>query len=177
MKPEAIIEVLLFASGDPLEFDELVRASGLTAVEVNKALESLAEKYGEESGIRLLRFGSKLQLSTAPGAAQYVEDLLYPIQKKSLSKAALEVLSIIAYKQPITRSEIEVIRGVQCDKTVINLQNMGLIKEVGRKSSLGRPILYGVTDEFLAQFGLSSIDDLPKRDIKALTPEDNQINL
>lgn len=102
-----------------------------------------------------------------------LEDLLNPVQKKSLSQASLEVLSIIAYKQPITRAEIEEIRGVKCDYSVMWLLQKGLIQEMGRKETLGRPMLFGTTDLFLRHFGLSSLNELPRNEeeLNALEPD------
>ncbi|MEG0767321.1 MAG: SMC-Scp complex subunit ScpB, partial [Clostridia bacterium] len=102
-----------------------------------------------------------------PDYALYVEKLLQPVQKQSLSQAVLETLAIVAYKQPVTRAEMELIRGVKCDYSVQALQNRGLIQEVGRKETLGRPILYGTTDAFLRHFGITSLEQLPKLDFQA----------
>ena len=113
-------------------------------------------------GICLKRFGSHIQLSTRPDYAPQIEKLLQPIQKQSLSQAALETLAVVAYKQPVTRLDIEAVRGVKCDYSVQSLMNKGLIEEVGRKETLGRPILYGTTDAFLSHFGLTSLEDLPQ---------------
>lgn len=97
-----------------------------------------------------------------PTTRPQIEKLLQPIQKQSLSQAALETLAVVAYKQPVTRLDIEAVRGVKCDYSVQSLMNKGLIEEVGRKETLGRPILYGTTDAFLSHFGLTSLEDLPQ---------------
>lgn len=173
MTLEAKLEALLFASGDPVEVDDLIRVLESTALEVGQAVDRLKEKYNSESGVRLLQFGTHLQFATNPEAAGMIEDLLYPVQKKIFSRAALEILSIVAYKQPVTRGEIEDIRGVQCSMTVTNLINLGMIEEVGRKDTLGRPALFGTTDQFLRKFGLESLDDLPARDLSLLLPQED----
>lgn len=100
--------------------------------------------------------------------AKYVEKLLQPVQKQSLSQAVMETLAVIAYRQPVTKAEIELIRGVKCDYSVQMLVSRGLIEEVGRKEALGRPILYGTTDAFLRHFCLTSLADLPEIDFSAL---------
>ena len=109
-----------------------------------------------------------MQLATRPDYAPYVEKLLQPVQKQSLSQAVMETLAVIAYRQPVTKGEIEQIRGVKCDYSVQSLVSKGLVEEVGRKEALGRPILYGTTDAFLRHFCISSLADLPEIDFSAL---------
>ncbi|MEI3406392.1 MAG: SMC-Scp complex subunit ScpB [Christensenellales bacterium] len=120
--------------------------------------------------MRLLRFGQHVQLATRPDYAKYVEKLLQPVQKQSLSQAVMETLAVIAYRQPVTKAEIELIRGVKCDYSVQTLVTRGLIAEVGRKDALGRPILYGTTDAFLRHFCLNSLADLPEIDFSWRLP-------
>ena len=115
-----------------------------------------------------MRFGAHVQLATRPDYAPYVEKLLQPVQKQTLSQAVMETLAVIAYRQPVTKAEIEQVRGVKCDYSVQSLVAKGLIEEVGRKEALGRPILYGTTDAFLRHFCLSSLADLPQIDFSAL---------
>ncbi len=167
MKPTEIasaIETLLFMVGEPLDVEDMKKVIGVTEMEFWQGSEILEKKYGDESGILIKKFGTKMQFCTNPKNAQYIEDLLNPIQKKSLSQAALEVLSIIAYRQPVTRGEIEIIRGVKCDYSVMSLKQKGLIQEVGHKDVIGRPVLFGTTDLFLRHFGLNSLDDLPEQE-------------
>ncbi len=159
-----IIETLLFIVGEPLDIADIKKVTQADEGEMFAALLKLEEKYSGESGILLKKFGTKIQLCTNPQNAQYVEDLLNPVQKKSLSQAALEVLSIIAYRQPVTRGEIEQIRGVKCDYSVMSLRQKGLIEEVGHKDAIGRPVLFGTTDLFLRHFGLSTLEDLPAQE-------------
>ena len=109
----------------------------------------------------LKRFGDKVQLATRPLYAGDVLRLLQPVQQQSLSQAAMETLAVVAYKQPVTRAEVEQIRGVKCDYSLQSLMNKGLIRETGRKGTIGRPILFGTTDEFLSHFGLEGLDNLP----------------
>lgn len=158
-----IIEAILFVSGEPVQLGAVARALEVTELEVSAAADELASDYDyNRRGICLKRFGSHIQLSTRPDYAPQIEKLLQPIQKQSLSQAALETLVVVAYKQPVTRLDIEAVRGVKCDYSVQSLMNKGLIEEVGRKETLGRPILYGTTDAFLSHFGLTSLEDLPQ---------------
>ena len=158
-----IIEAILFVSGEPVQLGAIARALEVTELEVSAAADELASDYDyNRRGICLKRFGSHIQLSTRPDYAPQIEKLLQPIQKQSLSQAALETLAVVAYKQPVTRLDIEAVRGVKCDYSVQSLMNTGLIEEVGRKETLGRPILYGTTDAFLSHFGLTSLEDLPQ---------------
>ena len=158
-----IIEAILFVSGEPVQLGAVARALEVTELEVSAAADELASDYDyNRRGICLKRFGSHIQLSTRPDYAPQIEKLLQPIQKQSLSQAALETLAVGAYKQPVTRLDIEAVRGVKCDYSVQSLMNKGLIEEVGRKETLGRPILYGTTDAFLSHFGLTSLEDLPQ---------------
>lgn len=158
-----IIEAILFVSGEPVQLGAVARALEVTELEVSAAADELASDYDyNRRGICLKRFGSHIQLSTRPDYAPQIEKLLQPIQKQSLSQAALETLAVVAYKQPVTRLDIEAVRGVKCDYSVQSLMNKGLIEEVGRKETLGRPTLYGTTDAFLSHFGLTSLEDLPQ---------------
>lgn len=157
-----VIEAILFVAGEPVNVREIQRALEVTEDETRQAIDALESDYSyHRRGITLKRFGQHIQLSTRAEYAPYVERLLQPIQKQSLSQSALETLAVVAYKQPVTRLEIEAVRGVKCDYSVQSLVNKGLIEEVGRKEALGRPILYGTTDKFLSHFGLSSLDQLP----------------
>ena len=157
-----VIEAILFVAGEPVNVKEIQRALDVTEDETRQAIDALDSDYSyHRRGITLKRFGQHIQLSTRAEYAPYVERLLQPIQKQSLSQSALETLAVVAYKQPVTRLEIEAVRGVKCDYSVQSLVNKGLIEEVGRKETLGRPILYGTTDKFLSHFGLSSLEQLP----------------
>jgi segregation and condensation protein B len=150
-------------TGDAVEKSEIRRALDISDAELEETLDALESGYDfDRRGLRLLRFGAHVQLATRPDYAPYVEKLLQPVQKQSLSQSAMETLAVVAYRQPVTKMEIEAIRGVKCDYSVQSLVNRGLIEEVGRKETLGRPILYGTTDEFLSHFGLQTLEDLPR---------------
>ena len=164
-----IVEAILFVTGNAVEKKEICRALDMTDAELEETLDALESGYDfDRRGLRLLRFGAHVQLATRPDYAPYVEKLLQPVQKQSLSQAVMETLAVIAYRQPVTKAEIEQIRGVKCDYSVQSLTVKGLIEEVGRKETLGRPILYGTTDTCLRHFCISSVAELPQIDFSAL---------
>ncbi|MDD3411633.1 MAG: SMC-Scp complex subunit ScpB, partial [Eubacteriales bacterium] len=155
-------EAILFVSGDSVPVPEVARALGLTELETMHAVEELQHRYESENhGITLKRYGDHLKLETRAEYAPYVERLLQPVQKQSLSQAAMETLAVVAYRQPVTKAEVEMVRGVKCDYSMQSLLAKGLVKEVGRKDALGRPILYATTDDFLEHFGISDVRELP----------------
>ena len=159
-----IVEALLFASGNAIPEKELIeKVNGLTRNALVAIKKDLAAKYSKEnSGIVFLEFNEKLQLSTNPKYGDALADILTPLKEKELTKTLLEVLSTIAYKQPITKAELEDMRGgVSSDYAIIALTKAHLIEVVGVKDTIGRPQLYGTTDEFLKKFELKSLDDLP----------------
>lgn len=169
----AVIEAILFVSGDPVRVEDLAHAMNLTASEMSEALDALADHLSlENRGIQLNRNGESVFLSIRPALAPQVEAFLQPLQKRPLSQAVLETLSIIAYRQPCTRGDIEAIRGVKCDYSVQSLLNKGFIEECGQRETLGRPTLYRTTDAFLQHFGIESLDELPSVD---LNPPEGEI--
>lgn len=158
---ENIIESILFVSGDAIDISEMASLLDVKPKEIKDAVEVLKTKYNAESGIKLNEFNNKLQFSTNSNYSDQVALVLNPIRQRNLSKATLETAAIIAYKQPITRLEIEEIRGVSSDYAINILMEHNLIQIVGRKDSVGKPTLFGTTDEFLKRFNISSINDLP----------------
>ena len=158
---ENIIESILFVSGDAIDINEMASLLDVKPKEIKDAVEMLKTKYNAESGIKLNEFNNKLQFSTNSNYSDQVALVLNPIRQRNLSKATLETAAIIAYKQPITRLEIEEIRGVSSDYAINILMEHNLIQIVGRKDSVGKPTLFGTTDEFLKRFNISSINDLP----------------
>ena len=158
----AAIEALLFAAGGAVEIEDLKTALEVEDKELKTALDELMEKYNaEDRGIRLIILDGKYQLCTKN---EYYEELIKLVntpKKHSLTDVLLETLSIVAYKQPVTRQEIEKIRGVSSQHAVNRLMEYHLIEEVGRLDAPGHPILFGTTDDFLRCFGISSIEDLP----------------
>ncbi len=156
-----IIEGVLFVSGEGVEIDEFKSRFDMNDREFNKCLDILKEKYNEDSGINIIQYKTKVQLCSNPQIADNIAEILNPIRERSLTKAALETVAIIAYKQPITRMEIEGIRGVNCDYAIQLLQANNLIEVVGRKDAVGKPLLFGTTENFLKRFELKSIESLP----------------
>ena len=156
------IEAILFVAGEAVPVKELARALQTGEKEVREAIDSLKDEYDyEQRGFLLKRFGDHVQLATRPLYSGDVVRLLQPVQQQSLSQAAMETLAVVAYKQPVTRAEVEQIRGVKCDYSLQSLMLKGLIREAGRKDTIGRPILFCTTDEFLSHFGLEDLNGLP----------------
>lgn len=156
------IEAILYVAGEAVPIKELARALNIGMDELNHELDRMKDVYDfEQRGFMIKRFGNQVQLGTRALYAQDVIRLLQPVQQQSLSQAAMETLAVIAYKQPVTRAEIEAVRGVKCDYSLQSLTNKGLITEVGRKDTIGRPILFGTTDAFLSHFGIRNLEDLP----------------
>lgn len=160
-KSRAALECLLFVSGQPVSPDTLARVLKVSEGEVEKLIRELQGLYEREGhGLQIRKVAGGYQMCTRPEYAPYIEDFLKP-ELPSLSRAALETLAIIAYRQPITKAEIERLRGVKVDGVLATLLDRGLVKEVGRKDTPGRPILYGTTSLFLEHFGLESLKELP----------------
>ena len=156
------IESLLFVSGGPLERVELRKLLDIDEVNLAQGLQKLErdlERHGR--GIRLQRLGEQVQLVTAPQNARYVAALLGLPMSAKLTSAALETLAVISYRQPVTRAQIEAIRGVNSDRSLASLIQHGLVAEVGRAQTVGRPSLFATTPEFLQQFGLTKLEELP----------------
>lgn len=154
------LEALLFVSDGPVGVDVLAMTVQGTEGQVEQALEILEARLDERGAIRLTKIAGGYQLSTKPEHAELVVNFLKP-QRQKLSRSLMEVLAIVAYRQPITVTDIEIVRGVQSDYSVKALQERRLIAEVGRKVAPGRPVLYGTTDQFLHQFKLMDLSQLP----------------
>jgi segregation and condensation protein B len=162
-KETALIEAILYLEADPLDEAALSRISGLGRPAVERALEALGERYGhEDSGVALSRIGGGVMISPKKEYWDNLKDRYGKKNESRLSRAALETLAIIAYSQPVTRSEIEAIRGVQADNMIRLLLEKQLIREAGKKDIPGKPAQFGTTREFLKFFRLESIADLPK---------------
>ncbi len=155
-----ILEAILFVAGEPVAVADLAQALEVSEMEIMHAVEAL-ERECERRGVTVHRYGDHLRMETRPEYATYVERLLQPVQRQTLSQTAMETLAVIAYRQPVTKGEVEQVRGVKCDYSVQSLLHKGLIREAGRKEALGRPILYATTDRFLEHFGISDIRELP----------------
>ena len=155
------IEAVLFVSGKEIEESFIREKLNANEKEFDKAVEELMAKYSGDAGIHLLRFNKKLQFATNPAYSGEVEAVLNPIKEKELTNAMLETLAIIAYKQPVTRLEVEEVRAVDCSYSVQNLVRLGLVEVVGRKETIGKPLLFATTDDFLKRFSISNVTDLP----------------
>lgn len=159
---KSIIEGLLFTFGDPLSSKDISDILEVSKVEVEKILEDMIDEFNyDRRGVQILKTNYTYQLGTRPEHFEWIKKLATPKDNRMLSNAALETLSIIAYKQPIIKGEVEAIRGVKCDKAISTLIEKNLIKEAGRLEKTGRPRLYATTDEFLKAFGLVSLEELP----------------
>lgn len=156
-----IIEGVLFVSGEGVSIDEFKTRFEMNDREFNKCLDILKEKYNKDSGINVITYKNKVQLCSNPEIVDNISEILNPIRERSLTKAAMETVAIVAYKQPVTRIDIENIRGVNCDYAIQLLQANNLIEVVGRKDTVGKPVLFGTTENFLKRFELNSIEDLP----------------
>jgi segregation and condensation protein B len=163
----AAIECMLFVSDGPIATETIANYLNIDTDEVQKALEELEIKYEQSSGLQIARIAGGYQVCTKPEYSPYCELIIQPSQKK-LSKAALETLAVIAYRQPCTVPEVEAVRGVDVGGLVRNLAERGLIKEAGKKQVPGRPTIYITTPEFLEYFGLDNIAELPEIEMLAV---------
>lgn len=160
----ARLEALLFVAPEPVSTSQLATVLQITPSEIEGGLNELTQQLTER-GIKLQRFRGKYQLTTTPEAAEIIETFLGLEATSKLSKAALEALAIVAYQQPVTRPQIDAVRGVNSDGVLKSLLNKGLIEEAGRAEGPGRPILYHTTTDFLQHFGLNNLDELPKLEL------------
>ena len=168
----AAIESLLFVSGRPLEYAELRKLLDVDEEGLTSSLEMLNDQLESQGrGIRLQRLGEQVQLVTAPENARYIAALLDLPMTARLTTAAMETLAVISYRQPITRAQIEAIRGVNSDRAVASLVQHGLVVEIGRAQTIGRPALFATTPEFLQQFGLTSLEQLPRTESESQSTE------
>ena len=156
-----VVRAVLFVAGDGVEKQYLADKLDVSLKDLEKAVCELENECSGENGLHLIRFKNKIQLATNPNFASYISDVLSPIREKSLTRAALETLAIIAYKQPVTKLDIEDIRRVNSDYATQALLDQNMIEIVGRKDAVGRPLLFGTTEEFLKRFNIQSIEDLP----------------
>jgi segregation and condensation protein B len=161
---QSALEALLFVSPEPVHPSQLANILGITLDEVIEGISCLEESYLTR-GLRLQHTNGRIQLTTAPEMAEYIEYYLGLESTNRLSRAALETLAIIAYQQPVTRPFIEGVRGVSSDGVMKSLLGKGLVQEVGRTEGPGRPILYGTTTEFLQYFGINTLSELPSVDL------------
>jgi len=168
---ESLIEALLLVAGAPVTIDDLAKAIGTEPELVSESLDCLADQYASR-GFRVQRSRNRVQLVTAPEMASYVEEFLGVVSSGKLSSAALETLAVVAYNQPVTRAQVESIRGVSCDGVLRTLVAHDLIHVVGRLEQAGRPLIYETTFAFLEHFGLQNLSELPPLDLEN---EDNAV--
>lgn len=159
-----IVLSVLFIAGEGVEKNFIAEKLNVSTEQIDKVIEQLKKEYNNEKGIHVITFKNKVQLASNPSYAEYISTVLNPIREKSLTRAALETLAIIAYKQPITKLEIEDIRRVNCDYAVQVLSDQNMIEVVGRKDAVGKPLLFGTTENFLKRFNLNDLAELPDYD-------------
>ena len=176
-----VLYSILFVAGDGIEKSFIAEKLKVSEQELNKAIDELRNDLSAEKGVHLIEYKNKIQLASNPNYANYISDVLNPIREKSLTRAALETLAIIAYKQPITKLEIEDIRRVNSDYAVQILIDQNMIEVVGRKDAVGKPLLFGTTENFLKRFDIKDLTDLPDYEqllerIKTLRNEEDEQN-
>ena len=160
---EAAIEAILFAMGGSVELPRIARAIGVDEKTTGRIIRNMMDRYQEENrGIQIIELENSFQMCTKKEYYQYLINIALHPQKPALSDVMLETLSIIAYKQPVTKAEIEKIRGVKCDHAINKLLEYDLITELGRLDAPGRPLLFGTTEQFLRCFGVKSLEELPE---------------
>ena len=161
-KTAAAVETILFAMGDSVEIPALAQALDVSEEQAREAVNALQKRYDKDgSGLMINWFEDSVQLSSRPEYYEYLVKIAKAPKKQVLTDTLMETLSIIAYKQPVTRAEVESIRGVNSDFAISKLVGFGLVEETGRKEAPGRPLLFGTTEQFLRSFGISSLSDLP----------------
>lgn len=171
---KSAIESMMFVWGDPLDIKAVADIFNIDRNEVYACCKELQAEYEAEGrGIVIREVNRSFQFVTRRENIDYIERLCTPVKHRKLSQSALEVLAIVAYKQPVTKGEIEAVRGIRCDRVLDGLEKKKLVAEIGRSDAVGRPILYGTTDEFLRQFGFESLKELPAiEDIAGVLEDD-----
>lgn len=177
-KIKSAVEAMLFASGEPLSLKDLSHNLEIQAKALEEILKEMINDYEDENrGIKLIAINDGYQLVTKVENSDFIQKLLKKNRRQSLSQASIESLAIIAYKQPITRIDIDEIRGVKSESAIQKLVEKNLIKDIGRLEVPGRPILYGTTDEFLRQFGLETLKELPSLDLYSDSETENSLDM
>jgi segregation and condensation protein B len=159
---KTVIESILFVAGDAVAVRDISNALEINEEELNKIIDEMVwDKQRQNQGILIVKVGDSVQMCSNPLYTSYIDKVLQPVKKTKLSQSLLETLAIIAYRQPVTRVEVEQVRGVKCNYSVAALIESGLIERAGRKKTLGNPMMYTTSEEFLRHFGISSLDELP----------------
>ena len=174
--PKAVIEAILFAVGYPMKYEKLAEVLGLTPSEIKRYVSELSEKYNDdEHGIMILMFPETCQFCTKEAHLPFIKEALGIKRGGNLSNSSMEVLAIVAYNQPVTRSFVDLVRGVDSNYAMNSLIDKGLIETCGRLDAPGRPMLYGTTDKFLRVFGLASVNELPEIELLRASEEQMEI--
>ena len=156
---------MMFVWGEPLDVKLAAEIFNISRQEAYGHFKELQSEYEQEGrGLQIREINRSFQLVTKPENTEYIEKLCTPVKRRRLTQSALEVLAIVAYKQPVTKGEIEAVRGIRCDRVLDGLKKKDLVTELGRSSAIGRPILYGTTDSFLKNFGFTNLKELPDID-------------
>ena len=174
--PQAVIEAILFAAGYPVKYEKLAEVLGLTPSEIKRYVSELSEKYNSDDfGIMILMFPETCQFCTKEAHLPLIKEALGIKRGGNLSNSSMEVLAIVAYNQPVTRSFVDLVRGVDSNYAMNSLIDKGLIETCGRLDAPGRPMLYGTTDKFLRVFGLTSVNELPEIELLRASEEQMEI--
>lgn len=162
---KSAFESMMFVWGEPLDVKLAAEIFNISRQEAYGHFKELQSEYEQEGrGLQIREINRSFQLVTKPENTEYIEKLCTPVKRRRLTQSALEVLAIVAYKQPVTKGEIEAVRGIRCDRVLDGLKKKDLVTELGRSSAIGRPILYGTTDSFLKNFGFTNLKELPDID-------------
>lgn len=174
---KSAFESMMYVWGEPLNAKQAGDVMDIDETEALALFRELKDEYDQEGrGLEIREINGTFQFVTREKNSEYIERLCTPVKSKRLSQAALEVLAIIAYKQPVTKGEIEAIRGIKCDRVMEGLVAKGIVEPVGRSQAIGRPVLYGTTDLFLKNFGFSSLKELPEiEDIEYAVSTDEEV--
>lgn len=174
---EAVIEAILFVSGEAVSLNKLSDIINEDLEKTKAIVEHLKKKYEEEArGMRIIEINEAYQMCTSPELFEYIKEFYKNPKKFTMTQAALETLAIIAYRQPVTRAQVEEIRGVNSDHIINKLIEYNLVCELGRMDAPGKPILFGTTEDFLRYFGFKSIEELPQLEEELLKQIENEVN-
>jgi segregation and condensation protein B len=174
---KSAFESMMYVWGEPLKAKQAGEVLDIDEQEALELFRELKDEYDQEGrGLEIREINGAFQFVTREKNAEYIERLCTPVKSKRLSQSALEVLAIVAYRQPVTKGEIEAIRGIKCDRVMEGLVSKGIVEPVGRSQAIGRPVLYGTTDLFLKNFGFSSLKELPEiEDIEYAVSTDEEV--
>jgi segregation and condensation protein B len=172
---KSVMESLMFIWGEPVNAGDAAKILSIKEKEAMECFLELKREYEEKKrGLRIRRVDRAFQFVSAEENAEYIERFCRPVKTRSLSQAALEVLAIVAYRQPVTKPDIDSVRGIRSDRVLEGLREKGLVEELGKADTIGHPVIYGTTDKFLKEFGFESLEDLPDiGDVMEMSFDDN----